>query len=59
METIAEAGVGRPCRVENLERDEAVELLVAGFVDLTHAARAERADDRVRTKPVAGGKRHC
>ncbi len=58
LETVAKARIGRPGRVEDLERDEAIEPFVPRFVDLAHAAGAEPADNHVGTEPGAGGQRH-
>ena len=43
---------------QDLERDLAAQLGVAGAVDLAHAARAKRASDLIGTEPGAGCERH-
>jgi hypothetical protein len=43
---------------QDLERDFAAELRVAGAVDDAHAAGAERADDLVRAESGAGRESH-
>ena len=43
---------------QDLDRDAAIELRVAGAIDLAHAARTECADDLIRSQPTAG-RDHC
>lgn len=45
----AEVSIGRGCRIEDLERNVAVQRLVAGEVDLRRAAHSERLLDLVPT----------
>ena len=54
----AELRIGGERLGQDLDRDNAIETRVARFVDLAHAARAERRDDLVRAETGAGGKRH-
>jgi hypothetical protein len=54
VEALAELWVAREARRQNLDRDGSIEPRVARFVDLTHAARADKGDDFVRTEPGAG-----
>ena len=44
---------------QDLDRDVAIQLRVAGAVDLAHAARAERGNDFVRTELGTGRERHA
>ena len=44
---------------QDLDRDVAIELRIAGAIDLAHSAGAERAEDLVRTEARAGAQRHC
>ena len=44
---------------QDLQRDGAVELLVPRPIHLAHAARAEPAEDRVRTELRPGGEGTC
>ena len=39
---------------QDLDRDGAIEARIAGFVNLTHAARAQRGQDFERAEPGAG-----
>jgi len=43
---------------QNLDRDTAAQPRVGRFVDLAHAAHAERRHDLVRTEAIAGGQAH-
>ena len=43
------------CRRQHLDRHDALETIVAGAVDLAHAARAERTEDLGRAKARASG----
>ncbi len=43
---------------QDLHRDVPLQPNVAGPVDLSHAARADRRDDLVRSEPGTGGKAH-
>ena len=43
---------------QDLDRDAAIELRVAGAIDLAHAARTECADDLIRSQSTAG-RDHC
>ena len=45
-------------RWQNLQRDVAIELRVAGAVDLAHAARANQRDDLIRAETGTGRERH-
>ena len=45
--------VARKLLGQDLERDLALELAVAGAVDLAHPARAERGDDLVTSELLA------
>ena len=51
-------GIVRRTVRQDLDGDVAIELRVAGAVDLAHAARADRRDDFVRAKPRSDGQRH-
>src|SRR5450755_2680557 len=48
----------RVLALQALDGDDAVEARVARLVDLSHASRANRREDFVRTKFVAWLKRH-
>jgi hypothetical protein len=43
--------IPRDLREQHLDRDVAIELLVAGEIDLAHAARANALNDNVRPDP--------
>ena len=49
LEAFAEFGLG------DLDRDDAIQARVVGFVHLTHAARADGREDFVRAEFVAWG----
>lgn len=51
-------GIAGQRRGQDLDSDVAIELAVAGAVDLTHAASAEGRDDFVGSEFVAGRERH-
>ena len=51
-------GIARERIRQHLERDVAIELRVAGAVDLAHAAGANGSDDLVRPKTRAWTQRH-
>ena len=59
FETCTQIGIAGDFSWQDLDGDCAIEARVAGFVDLAHAARAERAEDFVRTESGAGGKCHA
>ena len=50
VEARAELRIGRQRLGQDFHRDEPIEPGVAGFVDLAHAAGAERAEDFVRSE---------
>ena len=52
------AGVSRQMRRQDLDGDVAIQLGVAGAIDLAHRAGAEGADDFVDAKARAGLERH-
>ena len=52
------SGSDAKTRGKNLDRDLAMQLGVAGAIDLAHTANAERADDLVRADVCAGRQRH-
>jgi hypothetical protein len=56
-EARAPFGVGGEVRREDLDRDVAPELVVAGAVDLAHPAGAERGDDCVGANPAIDHRR--
>jgi len=56
MQTIGALGERRR---QNLDRDVAIQFLIAGAIDLTHATRAEFGADLVTAKFGAGLERHC
>src|SRR5215475_2907695 len=43
---------------KNFERDLAIELCIAGAVDLAHTARADLGDDLIRAETRTGSERH-
>jgi hypothetical protein len=56
LETLAAFGVGpERCR-QNFQRDASPEPGIVGFVDLTHATRAEQRPDLVSAETRAGRK---
>ncbi len=59
LETTESIRILRERRRQNLDRDVAPEPRVARPVDLSHAARAERREDLVRTEAGAGRNRHA
>ena len=58
FEARAERRVGGGGFWQDLHRDSSPEAPVAGFVDLTHPARAKRTDDFVRTESSSKLERH-
>ena len=58
-EPSASFGVGDDARQQDLQRDDAVQSLVAGTIDLTHPARADEIFDHVRAEPRARFDRHA
>src|SRR5687767_1172012 len=44
---------------QHLDRDVAIELRIAGAIHLSHAARAQRSDDFVRTETGARRQDHA
>jgi len=46
-------------RREHFDRDRAIEARVAGAIDLSHAAGADRRDDFVGTEPRSAGESHA
>ena len=59
LEARARIGIAGDVTRQDLDRDRAIEPRIAGFVDLTHAAGAERADDFIRTEPDSGVEGHA
>ena len=51
------SGVDSTGRRQNLQRDVAIELRIAGAVHLAHSAGAERRHDFIRAETRAGGER--
>src|ERR1700680_173638 len=45
--------------LRNLQRNDAIQPRVAGFVDLSHATRADGRDDLVGAESITGVQRHC
>src|SRR5207249_4769498 len=43
---------------QDLDRDVAIQLVIAGAIDLAHAARAKRRDDLIRSETRAAYERH-
>ena len=58
LEALAALGVGRELRREDLDRDVAAEAGVAGAIDLSHPARADRREDLEGPELGAGGECH-
>ena len=58
LEPLLEIGVTGDVLGQDLDGDGAVQAGVAGFVDLTHAARAEGGLDLVGAERGAGVERH-
>jgi hypothetical protein len=58
LEARERVGVGGQLRGEDLDGDVAVELRVAGAVDLAHPAGAERREDFVGPETGPGSQRH-
>ena len=58
LEPLFEIGVGGDMLRQHLDGDGAVQAGVAGFVHLTHAARANGREDLVGAERGAGCKRH-
>src|SRR5215831_18993015 len=56
LESLQAVGITRECTRQDLECDRAIETCISRAVDFSHAARADRSDDLVRTKPCARGK---
>src|SRR5579862_7990060 len=50
LKTLAKFRVCRQCGGQHFDGDRSVQARVAGFVDFTHAARAERLKDLVGTE---------
>src|SRR4051812_15831906 len=50
--------VGMAAVCESFYRDRSFEPRVAGTIDLTHTARAERPDNLIRAQESASGDRH-
>ncbi len=46
-------------RRQDFDRDCAIEARVAGAIDLSHAAGADRRDDFVGTEPRSAGESHA
>ena len=59
LEARPRIGVAGDVTREDVGGNRAIETGIAGFVDLAHAAGAERADDFIRTEPDAGGEGHA
>ena len=51
--------IGGQVRGQDLDRDLAVECLVARAIDLAHPSRAERGDDLVLSERCAAGECHA
>src|SRR5262245_16993341 len=58
LEALQPVGVLRKRRRQHLDRDVALQTLVARPVNLSHPARAERRGDLVRSELRSGGKSH-
>ncbi len=56
FESGAKIGIAGDVTGQDLDGDGAIEARVAGFVDLTHPARAQGADDLIRAETGAGEK---
>ena len=54
-----EGGILTEGRMQDLDRDVAVERGVIGLVDRGHAALAELLEDAVRADILTVGERHC
>ena len=58
VEALAKLSICGELGRERLDRDDAVESRVAGFVDLAHAARARGCDDFIRPEASTRVERH-
>ena len=58
VEALAELRITGECLRQDLDRDGAIQPRVAGFVDLAHAAGAERREDFIGAEARAGGQTH-
>ena len=59
LETRPQIGVAGGFTREDFDGNRAIETSVVGFVDLAHAAGAQRADDFIRTEPDSGVEGHA
>jgi len=59
LESLAKLRVGGQGLGQHLDRDDALEPSVAGFVDFTHSAFAKLGENLVRAQACTGGQRHA
>ena len=59
LEASPRIGVAGDFTREDFDGNRAIETSIVGFVDLAHAAGAQRADDFIRTEPNAGVEGHA
>ena len=59
LEASPRIGVAGDFTRKNFDGNRAIETSIVGFVDLTHAAGAQRADDFIRTEPDSGVEGHA
>ena len=58
LEPVAQIGIARDVLGQDLDRNDAVEARIAGFVDLAHAADADQAGDLIDAEARSGCKSH-
>ena len=58
LEPALAIGIARERRRQNLDRDLALQLRVAGAIDLPHAAGAEPAEDLESADSITRGQAH-
>ena len=52
LEALLVGGIGRKTRRKNLDRHHAFQPSIPRAINFAHAARAQRPDNLIRTKPV-------
>src|SRR5687768_13756206 len=58
VEPLAKLSIGRDSLREHFDRNDAIEARIASFVNLTHAASAQRADDFIWSETDASRQTH-
>ena len=58
LEPLLQVRIGGDVLGQDFDGDRAVQASVGRFVDLAHAASADRGGNHVRAEPRAGGQRH-